>query len=56
MRSNTNVLMSKLDASAPSHARLASTPNSIIGGAIMSVRSAVYPASRQPEPLSCSKT
>lgn len=48
--------MSPLASVAPMKAFLGSTPISIIGGAIISVRASVYPASFQPDPLSCSRT
>jgi hypothetical protein len=45
MRAIASDEMSALDMAAPSHARRLSTPASIIGGAISSVRSTVQPSS-----------
>jgi len=51
MRSTVNRLISTDAAVAPAQACHAGTPNSIIGGAIISVRATVQPTSAMPEPF-----
>ena len=55
-RNNVKIEISPDEIAAPAHACFAGTPTTIIGGAMMIVRSTVHPASFSPEPFSCSRT
>lgn len=56
MRSNVNNEIRTLDAAAPANACHVETPNSIMGGAIKSVRATVQPINRNPDPFFFSST